>query len=321
MFGVSSNSTANYYTDPVTGDYVPYYAYTPYKDYLRFFSEMEEKGYIRKLPQGLALLDVISLGMNGYNNIWDPDRVLGNDGSNFPPGSILLKSDPDATFVITVPQGEYGKFQPNANMAWRFYEYVVGNIPDAKLIRLLMLLEYSHFGENWLRYKAGIENVHYKWVGEPFKSPLVYNDPATIPKKYAGLGSAGFGQFGNQNFIGDTIAFRNWTPFIVQWIAWWEDHGGYYNEDIWIRPDKLFDASTMTPEQYQAFDALNKEFDPQITVVRNEFIDRMNKGQIANWDAEWEQYIEQLYAAGLEKLVEFMNKDEVKEFKYYASLN
>ena len=93
MFGVSSNSTANYYTDPVTGDYVPYYAYTPYKDYLRFFSEMEEKGYIRKLPQGLALLDVISLGMNGYNNIWDPDRVLGNDGSNFPPGSILLKSD------------------------------------------------------------------------------------------------------------------------------------------------------------------------------------------------------------------------------------
>jgi len=318
IFGVSTLG-ANMYKDPVSGDYVPFYAYTPYRDYLKFYQEMDGKGYMRAAPSGVSILDIIQLGRTGFLCIWDPDRVLGNDGVKFPPGSIIDNADPMATFVICPPQGENGRFQRNANLAWRFYEYVVGGVSDEKLIRILSLLEYSYFGENWMRYKHGIEGVHYTWQSEPYKSPLVRTDPAKIPKKYAGTGTAPFGTFGNGDFIGDTIPFRMWTPFIIQWIAWWEKHGGFYNEDNWISPDKMYDKSTMPLEKFDQYKALSDKYNPQLNTIRNDFITRIQNGQIADINTEWEQYVRQLYAAGLEEMTAVMNSSEVKTFVHYAS--
>ncbi|HBN86069.1 MAG TPA: hypothetical protein DDZ89_19755 [Clostridiales bacterium] len=325
MFGFDMNGS-HFYKDPVTGDYVPYYAYTPYKDNLLFLNEMLDKGYMRWIPgvdaYHLELRAIWNTGKTGFMNTLGAPRVLGlgyGDGDQWPPAAILLNVDPEATFVITPVAGE-GKYAPYQAFNWSSMNYTIGNISDEKLIRLFQLLEYSYFGDDWMRYKWGIEGVHYTWYAEPFNSPLILTDAEKIPAKYAGKGTKTFGQFGNVNFMNNLKAVFNFDAHHVQFIDYWEKHGGWYNEDLWIRPDKLYDPFTMPSDKYEEFKALREETIDQIVAVRDDFNARVWDGQIANIDTEWEQYIEQIYAAGLEDWVEIWNSDDIKTFKYYSGL-
>jgi hypothetical protein len=46
-----------------------------------------------------------------------------------------------------------------------------------------------------------------------------------------------------------------------------------------------------------------------------DFKNRALKGQIANFDTEWSQYIDQLYANGLQRLVDdFFNNPEFEKY-------
>ena len=76
----------------------------------------------------------------------------------------------------------------------------------------------------------------------------------------------------------------------------------------------------MTAEQFDTFKELRDTTNDQITAVRNDFNKKVNEGQIANLNAEWSTYIEQLYANGLEDWVEFWNDDNIKTYQYYKSL-
>jgi len=324
MFGFDKNGN-HFYRDDTTGDLVPYYAYTPYRDNLMFLLEMLDKGYIRWVPGEnvfyLELRDIWNTGKTGYINTIGPPRILGygygNDGFEWPPASILLNTDPDAVFVITRPPGA-GKWVPYALTPWGKYTHIVGGeVSDEKLTRLLQLLDYANFGDNWPRYRWGIEGVHYKWAGEAFFSSLIQMDPESIPTKYAGKGTKVFGQFGNEEFTKDIRTYFDYDDCIVQMVDYYEERGGYFDNKNWIYPEKLYDTLTMTSNNYDAFKQLRDTTIDDISAVHNDFSSRVWDGQIGNIAAEWEQYINQIYAAGLEKWVEFWNDDSVEPLMFY----
>jgi putative aldouronate transport system substrate-binding protein len=327
MFGFDKDAN-HFYKDPVTGDYVIYYAYTPYKDSLDYLMEMLNKGYMRWVP-GIddyysELIAIWKTGKTGFMNALLGSSILGynQQAVNRPPLSIL-ETEPTATFVVTPVPGS-GKFRPYWTFDWNSSTtYPVGiNVSDAKLIRLMQLLEYAYFGEDWLRYKLGIEGVHYVWDSEPFKSSIILTDPEKIPPKYAGKGTNIFGQFGNVNFISDNKMYFNYDAFTNQIIDYYDEYfpGGYHSDNLWIRPDKYYSEFTMTPELYKEFRELRDETLPQINTVHNDFVNKVFNGQIANIHTEWEQYIEQIYAAGLEEWVKIWNDPAIPTYENFGKL-
>ena len=57
------------------------------------------------------------------------------------------------------------------------------------------------------------------------------------------------------------------------------------------------------------------ELIPSINSVVNDFKNRALQGQISNFNSEWVQYIDQLYAAGLGELVnDFYNNPDYKNY-------
>ncbi len=328
MFGFDIDGN-HLYLDPLTGDYVPYYAYSPYKDMFKFLSEMLDKGYMRWIPKELAynieLRNIWATGKTGYMNTLSGGRLLGYvaDNLDYPPQSILA-NEPNATFVVTPVPGDDGKYRPYSTYNWGPYMYPIGiNVSDDKLIRIFHLLEYAYFGDDWLRYKFGIEGVHYKWAGESFNSPVIMTDATKIPAKYAGKGTTtGFGQFGNINFISDNKVYMSFDAFSIQFMDFWDKYNaeGYKGNNLWIRPDKYYSNFTMPLQMYTDFTKLKNETQSQINTVHSSFKSKVWSGQIGNIETEWEQYIDQIYAAGLEEWVEVWNNDDIKTFQYYSGI-
>jgi putative aldouronate transport system substrate-binding protein len=325
MFGFDQDAS-HFYKDPVTGDYVPYFAYTPYKDNLSFLMRMLDKGYMRWIPGELAyhleLRAIWNTGKVGFMNTLGAPRVLGlgySDGNEWPPANILNNVDPNATFVITPVPGENGNFRPHQAFNWSTMMYLVGNVSDEKLARIFQMIEYAYFGEDWMRYKWGIEGVHYQWSGESMNSPIIFTDPEKIPPKYAGKGTTAFGQFGNLNFIDNINVYFNFDAFYIQFIEYWNQYSpdGWFGDSLWILPDKLYSQYTMPADKYEEFTELRNETNSQINTVHSEFTKRVWGGQISNIDSEWEQYIDQIYAAGLSEWVKFWNSDDIKTYNYY----
>jgi putative aldouronate transport system substrate-binding protein len=328
MFGFDQDGN-HFYRDPVTGDYVPYYAYTKYKENLQYVTEMLEKGYYVRNPNLEPYLNELkatwATGKTGYMCMLSASRILGyTDMYEWPPASVCQK-DPDAKFVVTPVPGEDGKFRPYWTFNWsEGYTYPIGyNCDDAKLARLFQILEYAYFGENWLRYKWGIEGIHYKWTGEPFASPIVMTPAEQIPPQYAGKNQIGVGHFGNINFVSDNKVYFSFDAFNNQFIDYWNIYnpGGYKSDNLWIRPDKYYSAFTMPDELFDEFKTLRDETSSSINTVHSDFRRKAFAGQISNFDAEWTQYIEQIYAAGLQQWVDIWNRDEVKTYDYFASLS
>lgn len=322
LFGFDKDDN-HFYKDPVTGDYVPYYAYTSYKEALKFVVEMLDRGYMRRVPgreeYTNELFSIWKTGKTGFMNALGGSSILGynEQAVNRPPLSIL-QSEPEARFVVTPVPGKSGKFRPYWTFNWNAsYTYPVGiHVSDEKLIRLMQLLEYAYFGEEQLRYKLGIEGVHYIWSGEPFKSTILLEDPETIPPKYTGLGTTVFGHFGNINFVSDNKVYFNYDSFTSQFINYYEHYnqGGYYTDNIWIRPDKYYSEFTMPAKLYKEFKALREETGDQINAVHDDFVQKVWDGQIKNMDTEWKQYIEQIYAAGLDSWVKIWNNNQIRTY-------
>lgn len=290
---------------------------------------MLEKGYYVRNPNLEPYVNELkatwATGKTGYMCMLSGPRILGyTDMYEWPPASVCQK-DPDAKFVVTPVPGEDGKFCPYWTFNWsEGYTYPIGyNCDDAKLARLFQILEYAYFGENWLRYKWGIEGIHYKWTGTPFESPIVMTPAEQIPPQYAGKNQIGVGHFGNGNFVSDNKVYFSFDAFNNQFIDYWNIYnpGGYKSDNLWIRPDKYYSAFTMPDELFDEFKTLRDETSSSINTVHSDFRKKAFAGQISNFDAEWTQYIEQIYAAGLQQWVDIWNRDEVKTYDYFASLS
>lgn len=327
MFGYDIDGN-HFYQDPVTGDYVPYYAYSKYKENLEFTVDMLDKGYMVRVPGLDSYLNeakaIWATGKTGYMNMLSGPRILGYvDMYEWPPANVH-QMDPTATFVVTPVPGE-GKYRPYWTFNWsEGNTYPIGiNCDDTKLARLFQILEYSYFGENWLRYKWGIENVHYTWAGEPFESPIVMTPQEKIPAKYAGKNGIGVGHFGNNNFVSDNKVYFSFDAFNNQFIDYWNEYnpGGYKNDNLWIRPGKYYTNFTMPKDLFEEFKEIRNETSAEINAAHSDFRKKVFGGQVANFDTEWSQYIEQIYNAGLQRWVDIMNRDDVKTYAYYASMS
>lgn len=319
---------ANYlYKDPVTGNIVPKYAYTPYRDYLAWLSEMLGKGYIRRTPGQESWV-------NEYSAISATNKVgvmqAHRDGylqltsdlyRNYPPQNILLGVDPDARFVLGPmfkgPEGimvdctysidTFGTGLSRVDM--------IGNqVSDEKLARILAIFQYTIYTSEELfnRYHIGIEGIHWKWAGEPYKSAKITTPQANLDPEYRGH-------------------LRTFTGWLMQWPTaqmeidnalndgYWSVPAYMYAYDLHEKyacvPEKYISEIYMGTDLYKKYVELNAEINPQITPIVNDFKSRALKGEIANFNTEWSQYIDQLYSAGLQKLIdEIFNNPEYEKF-------
>ncbi|HBN84494.1 MAG TPA: hypothetical protein DDZ89_11675 [Clostridiales bacterium] len=319
------------YKDPVTGDHVPKYAYTPYKDYLAWVQDTITKGYMVRLPgqggwyeeyQALTRSNKFGvMGINGggyYSLTSDGYRVL-------PPQNIILDTDKEARFVIgpllNGPNGRAGSrtygLDPYAPLgSWRL-QMIGGEVSDAKLERICAILQHTTWDEGGDIYKSkyvrGIEGIHYTWEGEPeismrkvvplaeqpdewkhFGNPytfVLWNFPSTVQQ---GIDNAKrTGQWSFMTYVNDNNLFQSYA----------------------IDPVKHISAAYMGSELFKAHNIDKSEANNQLNPIISDFKTRTLNGEIANINTEWTQYIDQLYANGLQMLIDkYYNNPDFVEY-------
>jgi len=303
------------YKDPVTGDVVPKYAYTPYRDYLAWISENLTKGYMVPRPgvegwvaeyQAMSATNKYGIyGVNGGGYLSlnsDTYRV-------YPPQNILLSTDEDARFVIgPMFRGPDGI---SVDMTYNIDPYGVGTyrvqmigaqVDDAKLERICRILQYTTFSsyDNWLRYKEGIEGIHWKWAGTPYKSTRLATPRDELPEEYRGQ----LNVFGLWNY-----------PSVVQFQIDNAVENGYWSYMAYMHANGLFEKYAVNPHKYTSEAYMDREMwaafvedraetNAQLNPIINDFKNRALAGEIANFNQEWTQYIEQLYANGLQLMID-----------------
>ena len=72
----------------------------------------------------------------------------------------------------------------------------------------------------------------------------------------------------------------------------------------------------MDDDMFNEYTTKSKELSSSINTIVREFATRSWNGEIGNIDTEWTQYIDQLYQAGLEELVDkYYNNDKFKTYQ------
>ncbi len=327
MFGYTSGGDW-LMKDPNSGDYVPYYAYTGYRDFLAWAEDTLEKGWVIDLPGQ-------EYWYNELNAIWNAGKVghmYMDAGDTYDTAAgyydsvvpyTLRQHTPDSSLVIVPailgPDGQGGNcrysplpFRTGPWGTWMFgYE-----VDDGKLARILQLLEYTHFNtEAFYRYYYGIENVHYKWSGEKGNSSVIKIEQEKIPPKYR-VGTTPQHIFATDKFLVDFKKWAQKTEFMYALSCFQVDNGWF--DKYTTEPDKLATDVYMSQAMLKKLTDLRAEYNNAINTVHNDFRNRVLKHQIGDINTEWSQYIDQLYAAGLEIMInEVFNKEEFKVFIPY----
>lgn len=300
------------YKDPSTGDYVDFRGYSGMRDFWEWITDQLDKGYVHQAPSTenitlLALPNVGNLQINAFA------LCSAKDAHQVNPPNILLRDNPDVKLIITPPpQGPDGI----GNMYIRQFTkwngvlcYIGEETTDTQLARLLQILEYTCFGDQVMRYTKGIEGVHYTWESEPQKSRLIMTDPAKVPVKYAGAGSAFTNIFNTGVFATTMYTYLGlgftWENHVLEeyWRAneWFEQYG--------MVPAKNTDWTRIGLDMQERYNEINKEVSGSVNTVYNDFKKRVFEGQVGDMRTEWSQYINALYAAGYQKIVDLYNDD------------
>jgi putative aldouronate transport system substrate-binding protein len=331
QFGITT--AANYlYLDETTGDVVPYYAHTGFRDYMEWAFDMYQKGYMRTLPEGFQ-----SLAPQGswYDNTlanWATGKIgfflcdsqyiarpdLPEYSDRQPPQSIWMSVDESATFLILPamagpgPEGTWGSKRHRLD-AFATSAYTIGaSVSDDKLARIFTIWNdaYSNPDDDfWRTIVYGIEGVHYRWTGEPWAGGQVQTPIDKIPSHYRRYASEG-----NPGFIGSFTPEYGYNMNEVRVFIW-----GFSDQHSWtkkytVEPYKYIDYMYMG-SMYNDYVKDWQEVSGEIMAVMKDFINRHWVGQIANIYTEWESYITRLYAAGLGKIVDdYFNNDKFEKY-------
>lgn len=328
MFGFVANGGTYLMKDPYTGDYVPYYAYTGYRDYLFWARDVLEKGWVINLPGQESWY-------NELNGLWNAGKVghmhmdamdtydtaAGWYDSVVP--YTLREHTPDSSIVIVPavlgPDGKGGNARyealPFRTGSWGTWMFGA-EVDDGKLARILQLIEYTHFNTDaFYRYYYGIENVHFRWTGEKGKSAVIKIEQEAIPLKYR-VNTTPQHIFATDKFL---IDFRLWAQkheFLYALSNFQVDNGWF--ENYTTEPDKVIMDIYMGQELLDKYNDLIAEHISSINTVHNDFKKRVMEYQTGDINTEWAQYITQVYSAGLQILIdEVFNKDEFKVFIPY----
>jgi hypothetical protein len=136
-------------------------------------------------------------------------------------------------------------------------------------------------------------------------------DPvAELPPEYRGNTSVFtfiISQSPINQFIRDATIYNDWH------YRSWMYVNDLLNKHV-ISPAKYISDVYMGIELYKEYTDLVTKY-PEINTVVNDFINRALEGMIDNFNTEWQQYIEQLYSAGLEEIIEkIFNNPEFKDY-------
>lgn len=337
QFGVISSNGAFLYEDEATGDIVPWYAFTGTRDYMEWAVDMRDKGYLRTLPEGYESLapqgswydNLLANWMTGKIGYFFCDRqyICRPDFPEYsdrqPPQSIWLNAgDEDATFVTWPVLGGAKGDEPNNKWGTRRYNMdafgsgtfrtwnIGATVSDAKLARVLTMWNDANTAAIddpwWSKLKYGIEGVHYKWTGEAWNSGMIKTDATKIPNHYKMYGGfiAVF-RSGPSPVVNEPQSQYNKILYSEEWYK-------YYC----IEPVKYWSATYVPPEMLEAYNEDWNAISSDINTIIADFRTRHWNGQIANINTEWEQYINQLYEAGLEKIVkDYYNNDAFISYK------
>ncbi len=313
------------YKDPNSGDIVPRFAYTPYRDYLAWISDMLTKGYMRRLPGELNwLVEWQAIAQTNKVGIMQAHRTAYMMPSNvtyvnYPPASILVNTDKESRFVIGMllngPEGRTNCTYDIDVYGTGVYrvDYFGGEVSDEKMARILQMLQYTTYEseDNYNKFKFGLEGTHWKWAGEPYMSTMLTTTEADLPEKFRGW-PATFS-------LWVTYSTADKETYDGEKNGYWTFPGYAYATNLYERyaciPEKFISDIYMGQEMGKAYNELNAKLSGQINTVVNDFKNRAIKGEIANFNTEWVQYIDQVYAAGLEELVDkFYNNPEYKKY-------
>lgn len=320
QFGVIASDENFLYIDPTSGDVVPYYAYSGYKDYLEWAVDMRQKGYLRTLPEGYAsdapqgawydnLLETWSGGKVGYFSadmqyLCRPDFPEYSDRQ--PPQSIWLKTNQkNATFVafpaLAGPgqQGTWGtrRYNLDAFNDGKFRTNVVGaSVSDKKLARVFTMWNDRYTNPDsdfWRTVLYGVEGIHYKWTGKPWASGMIRTPTEEIPQRQRMYGSFG-GSFSSNVSPILNEAMSQFYQFFIEnkWAALYT-----------IEPYKYINVKTMGYEMYGAYMDMRSNVIEEINVLVDDYRNRSWEGALGNPEVEWKRYIEKLYDAGLSDLI------------------
>ena len=242
-----------------------------------------------------------------------------------PPQSIWLNAgDESATFVVWPVLGNAYGWEPNNKWGTRRYNldafgsgtfrtWLVGKqVSDEKLARVLTMWNDANSSPiddpYWSVVRFCIEGVHYKWTGEPWNSSRITTEATKIPPHYRSYGGfIGIFSSGGPNLIGNE-AMSQYTKILYS-----EEWYKYYC----IEPIKYWSSAYVPDDMMKEFNDYWATISADINNIIADFRNRSWNGQIANYETEWEQYINRLYDAGLDKLVEnFYNNDK---FAYYKT--
>lgn len=322
MFGITQSYTTWLYYDEISGNYVPSYAHPGWRDFLIFINDMLTKGYMKYMVDIAGgdyagnFYGAVLTGAYGHfpldtwfnMNPGSPVRIE----NGIPQG--IQKVHPDARFVVVPaivgPDGIGGNkryvdlpFRDGAYGTWTFGH----GCTDEKLERALALLRYTHFtDEGFYRYYYGIEGIHYTWSGEPYNSAVILTDASKIPRKYAN--SAIQAIFATDKFLMD---FKKWS-MVSEWfmqLCDFQVQNGWYMKYT-LEPDKLISRLYMGNEMYDEYIELRNNVNSDIMTIANDFRNKAFNGELADIYAEWGNYIDALYRAGLEQYVEIFNRPE-----------
>lgn len=321
QFGIIGSDLNWLYLDEVSGNVVPYYGFTGYRDYMIWASEMHEKGYMRTLDAG-NWRDVQNMTwMTGKVGYFNADRQIiarpdiPETSEKQPPQSIWLNSDPDAKFVIVPclkgPGENYGtrRYEMTAMSEAKNRVYTFAKtVTDGKLARVFTM--WNDFGRDPQsdfndKVYNGIENIHYKWSGEPFNSSRIVTEAAKIPPQYR------MGKFWGGNFGGE----ENFFTFEASRQILLFQYENMWVEKYMVEPYKYITALDMGQEMYDEYRKDYNALNTEIMTVANNFANNVWKGQVGDINTEWEQYLTQLYSAGLQTMVDkYYNNDDFRRY-------
>lgn len=214
---------------------------------------------------------------------------------NRPPNTWVSDEDFEAGAETVIfwppvgPNGDQGAPRYGA-LPVRYNWVVYGHVSDAKLAKILEVINWRATDEGFAAYQAGKAGVHYDWEGEPYNSRQIPRDPEDIPEGYSKDGGISpyppFYTVERQSIIQ--------PPQLAKWYQNYalSDKG----MEIAIRPYRYdFLGSQELRDIYEMYGET-------LSTMFNELFFQGITGQI-DVAAEWDGYVEKWRKAGGDKLL------------------
>lgn len=273
------------------GQDLPVMISSQYKDYLTYLRTLKSEGV---LDPEWTTLDItkywekVTSGIVGYSPTIN--AYVHPATTDRPPYSILL-ADANAKLLFTGMDYSQQWVTLPVN-----YEFFVGNeVDESKLKRILMIFDHINLDPlAKVKTRWGNEGEHFDWVGEPYNSNITSKLVAAESFKN-GLGS------------------YNHPIYDEDWVLYSTSKEMMYLYDYTLtHPKRLYQYRTDLFPAENNLTEVDTLYNSEINTISLEFFYRAVSGEI-DLEASWDGYVDSLYDAGLQKIIDELYKMPISE--------